>query len=149
MWDPTGTLNVYVEASEFQSTGPVWDPTRIYRRYLQQAYISIHGSRVGPDPTEIWRRWQQVNFNPRVPCGTRRRRGVSLLCLLQFQSTGPVWDPTEEFRIAGSSASHFNPRVPCGTRPSSIFGSLLTVSFQSTGPVWDPTLRSSPPVTKT
>ena len=35
----------------FQSTGPVWDPTRNCFGEFGHRYISIHGSRVGPDPS--------------------------------------------------------------------------------------------------
>ena len=80
-----------------------------------------------------------ANFNPRVPCGTRREFSQTITDVLAisihgsrvgpddeqqtsadledaFQSTGPVWDPTTVGR------KNSTPKT-----------------FQSTGPVWDPT----------
>ena len=101
-------------------------------------YISIHGSRVGPDYIFLIILLVFLDFNPRVPCGTRRiSRRKTGACFL-FQSTGPVWDPTitspknepasvisihgsrvgPDFAAVNSKSvfKYFNPRVPCGTR---------------------------------
>ena len=59
------------------------------------------------------------NFNPRVPCGTRRHHVLFRLSSCGFQSTGPVWDPTMRHKLL-----------------------FVQVIFQSTGPVWDPTSSS-------
>ena len=129
--------------SEFQSTGPVWDPTSPRCFTALPPSISIHGSRVGPD-------------------GRISHRGVERLA---FQSTGPVWDPTEQYfwitvdgvisihgsrvgpdaaveparhenvisihgsrvgpdglrKISGKGRNYFNPRVPCGTRLAALY----------------------------
>ena len=123
----------------FQSTGPVWDPT--------QSHFSGEGIKVfqstGPvwDPTAFFPTLivPVVNFNPRVPCGTRPPRLNKFIIVIIFQSTGPVWDPTFLLCLSIRSFNYFNPRVPCGTRPSSSFICNSVLKFQSTGPVWDPT----------
>ena len=53
-----------------------------------------------------------ANFNPRTPCGVRRRQGG-----------------------AASSVTDFNPRTPCGVRPISIILMTEIATFQSTHPV--------------
>ena len=71
VWDPTKSDGSPEHQAVFQSTGPVWDPTGVFK---------IISSRFR-------------HFNPRVPCGTRRSEAVARLGVL-----------------------YFNPRVPCGTR---------------------------------
>ena len=56
--------------------------------------ISIHAPHAGCDPSRCRCAPMLRNFNPRTPCGVRRRS--ALLCCM------PV--------------SHFNPRTPCGVR---------------------------------
>ena len=70
----------------FQSTGPLRDPTE---------RVVLLGT--------VFR-----DFNPQVPCGTRRTWDLRLKQIGQFQSTGPLRDPLASF--------DFNPQVPCGTR---------------------------------
>ena len=102
------------------------------------------------------------DFNPQVPCGTRRFRGRNHKTQKRFQSTGPLRDPTQDQGDSHSNNQHFNPQVPCGTRrDGSVFlrhrkdfnpqvpcGTRLRCSrihplpyrFQSTGPLRDPTI---------
>ena len=104
---------------------------------------------------------EQIDFNPRVPCGTRLLHDHSLLCLLSFQSTRPMRDATSYWRVsritetisihashAGRdchscppfpSVANFNPRVPCGTRRTSYISLVLSFLFQSTRPMRDAT----------
>ena len=56
--------------------------------------ISIHAPRVGRDKRNDKQRHHCKNFNPRAPCGARRR--------LRAVHAGPH--------------THFNPRAPCGAR---------------------------------
>ena len=82
--------------AKFQPTRPLRDATgSIIGDAFNKAFISTHASLAGRDVVvEIIHQVQQ-NFNPRVPCGTRR------------------------FRLARLRVRHyFNPRVPCGTRPA-------------------------------
>ena len=57
--------------------------------------ISTHAPLAGRDNAHKGCRADQKYFNPRAPCGARRRSGCS-----------PTW-----------RFSHFNPRAPCGARP--------------------------------
>ena len=56
------------------------------------------------------------NFNPQVPCGTRRQEEADI-----------------------RRGKHFNPQVPCGTRLTPDHNWIWSASFQSTGPLRDPT----------
>ena len=149
---------------QFQSTAPVWGPTRSSRRKL-----CFH-----------------CNFNPRPPCGGRHTISNNIRLLFEFQSTAPVWGPTDEQRVCKVLVSisihgprvgadvrqalskpaaqisihgprvgadslavfvpraglHFNPRPPCGGRPHLARNTIWLVTFQSTAPVWGPTQRS-------
>ena len=57
-----------------------------------------------------------IDFNPQVPCGTRRYQSYSARTL-----------------------DNFNPQVPCGTRRRLLTRTILRFKFQSTGPLRDPT----------
>ena len=57
----------------FQSTLPVWGATRQSYNDELRKYISIHAPRVGSDWTALWTPTAGSNFNPRSPCGERRR----------------------------------------------------------------------------
>ena len=59
----------------------------------------------------------QLHFNPRSPCGERRR----------------------ERQRGGQVSGHFNPRSPCGERPGSRHTTRIQHLFQSTLPVWGAT----------
>ena len=127
--------------TRFQSTGPLRDPT-------------TSGSAVIP---------AALDFNPQVPCGTRRARSVWTFLTGLFQSTGPLRDPTPSvpwisspsiFQSTGplrdptfrtgsldSLQADFNPQVPCGTRQVRPCTSTVYFLFQSTGPLRDPTFK--------
>ena len=103
---------------KFQSTRPVWGATCVPRGGSDAGEVSIHAPRVGRD---IVARQQEVmqyvsihaprvgrdagcrrlprhigRFNPRAPCGARRRQSPSSGANGKFQSTRPVWGATEE-----------------------------------------------------
>ena len=122
----------------FQSTGPVWDPTR---RSCSEKIWKIFQS-TGPvwDPTcHPYRPWEsQTHFNPRVPCGTRRRFHIPCFSAVVISIHGsrvgpdlslPLLRDRRGISIHGSRVGpdvgevadhinqrYFNPRVPCGTR---------------------------------
>ena len=78
--------------------------------------ISIHAPRVGRDPIQGFASMSAQNFNPRAPCGARRR----------FPRPAPC-------------CRHFNPRAPCGARLSVMLSRVMSLTFQSTRPVWGAT----------
>ena len=56
------------------------------------------------------------NFNPRAPCGARRRLMASISSPVLFQSTRPLRGATGPPGTAPRSPGDFNPRAPCGAR---------------------------------
>ena len=125
---------------KFQSTHPVWGAT------------TAHMGRAA-------RTW---NFNPRTPCGVRRRSTGHPRPPGRFQSTHLVWGATASTgstwpakwisihapRVGCDQSRsgcycprrYFNPRTPCGVRRSSKSLWLAIVEFQSTHPVWGATV---------
>ena len=105
--------------------------------------ISIHAPRVGCDLVQVPRTWgielfQSTHpvwgatrphfaccrscrdFNPRTPCGVRRRGSLPMQQLHLFQSTHPVWGATQSISRKRNANRDFNPRTPCGVRPPSL-----------------------------
>ena len=83
------------------------------------AAISIHAPRVGSDNFIKLGFVQDMNFNPRSPCGERRQQGHGQRC----------------------SCPHFNPRSPCGERRCKSANTSAKKLFQSTLPVWGATAK--------
>ena len=129
--------------------------------------ISIHAPRAGCDFF-----WASVsvcevyNFNPRTPCGVRRRssrllakwRKISIhapragcdscrICLSRVLSNFNPRTPcgVRPFGICAASRGrrNFNPRTPCGVRPEAINNSSGAAQFQSTHPVRGATMKMS------
>ena len=123
----------------FQSTLPVWGATKDGVKVIQVQRISIHAPRVGSDPGSGQERLVESDFNPRSPCGERRRTqsqcpgdryfnprspcGERQLDIAGVeygwgsQSTLPVWGATPGPQFRRSARQDFNPRSPCGERP--------------------------------
>ena len=118
--DPTPETKLFYNPNIFQSTGPLRDPTCLSSSSGSYKSISIHRSLAGPDRTLARLPAPHRNFNPQVPCGTRRLDFFCKISQSGFQSTGPLRDPTGKI-------------VECG----------LTQEFQSTGPLRDPTVVSA------
>ena len=104
----------------FQSTLPVRGATLSLGLSTHGLAISIHAPRAGSDQ----RRWvylgQHTNFNPRSPCGERRR-----ICTTRF------------------CRDNFNPRSPCGERQCWRAQLDREGRFQSTLPVRGATIKTS------
>ena len=75
--------------------------------------ISIHGPRVGADTRRSSDLPSCIYFNPRPPCGGRQILPPPDDCSVGFQSTAPVWGPTELRNYSGNNAgiSIHGPRV--------------------------------------
>ena len=109
----------------FQSTRPVWGATHSPASDPGCARISIHAPRVGRDSSfrrcpctaaafqstrpvwgatraDGWRRYVLQHFNPRAPCGARRRGRLA----------------------AHAGMANFNPRAPCGARLGQTVGGV-------------------------
>ena len=95
MRDPTGRADCRAyESLPFQSTGPVRDPTPLLVEVIKEIFISIHGSREGPD--EGRSRYGNANdeFQSTGPVRDPTKGGCNGNADDAFQSTGPVRDPT-------------------------------------------------------
>jgi hypothetical protein len=125
----------------FQSTLPVWGATG-YCSAVQSAFdVSIHAPRVGSDGGQAPVKGCALCFNPRSPCGERRRHRAYQVDVGLFQSTLPVWGATWAGGNYVVTRASFNPRSPCGERPAWGPVSLCWPLFQSTLPVWGATPR--------
>ena len=141
----------------FQSTLPVRGATAVSSRACATVGISIHAPRAGSDRGQLRTRLQARDFNPRSPCGERRKISRTASDRFRFQSTLPVRgatdnpsasSPAQKISIhaprAGSdgekghpglSLGDFNPRSPCGERPHYTTTNCNEHEFQSTLPV--------------
>ena len=91
VWGATAVNVIHAAGGRFQSTLPVWGATRL------------------PRAAEC----RPCNFNPRSPCGERRKNRNALRSSMRFQSTLPVWGATDghtEYHI-GERISIHAPRV--------------------------------------
>ena len=119
--------------------------------------ISIHAPRAGCDVKSLASCAYSFYFNPRTPCGVRRRVYSSISQRKIFQSTHPVRGATgsarrrqvrsgisihapragcdNAWRYITRRQTDFNPRTPCGVRLRRCLQSTQTATFQSTHPV--------------
>ena len=95
MWGPTRQGISGSAWSRFQSTAPVWGPTIDLGLCAAVACISIHGPRVGADHMDTNKVLAVVIsiHGPRVGADAFMARDSSRSWI--FQSTAPVWGPTE------------------------------------------------------
>ena len=110
--------------------------------------ISIHAPRVGRDALQegvlfFWR-----DFNPRAPCGARRRWRLRIKTFSHFNPRAPCGARRAHLRN-GYNQRYFNPRAPCGARLKIARALETTVEFQSTRPVWGATFEIWCEVTRT
>ena len=147
---------------KFQSTRPVWGATKAAAGDRPRQLISIHAPRVGRDSSfrrcpctaaafqstrpvwgatraDGWRRYVLQHFNPRAPCGARRRgRLAAHAGMANFNPRAPcgaLLGPA----LSLSLSTYFNPRAPCGARLQTEFSFERAAIFQSTRPVWGAT----------
>ncbi len=122
--------------------------------------VSIHAPRVGSDSDDWSVSPVSTGFNPRSPCGERRKRAVLFASHGSFNPRSPCGERPLKTNVAiGDNC--FNPRSPCGERPPTWTNSKIsavsihaprvgsdtrfasatsrTDGFQSTLPVWGAT----------
>ena len=80
-------------------------------------------------------------FNPRTPCGVRRREASFIVLPEQFQSTHSLRSATEHQTPAGGIRHRFNPRTPCGVRLRGGLYQNEFYQFQSTHSLRSATLK--------
>ena len=129
-----------VVGSLFQSTHPMRGATAEVNIPFNIQLISIHAPHAGCDSPLFYHFPTVKNFNPRTPCGVRRRKHHLREICIEFQSTHPMRGATGKVHLItvgdvlfqsthpmrGATAvsvllvkcaKHFNPRTPCGVRP--------------------------------
>ena len=124
--------------------------------------ISIHAPRVGSDYGFTRFVEPCSDFNPRSPCGERRKYLHIFFTKPNFNPRSPCGERlTKEIGPIGFGiisihaprvgsdiktantlfiSIYFNPRSPCGERPTVLRNMVATCGFQSTLPVWGATL---------
>ena len=103
--------------------------------------ISIHVPLARHDETMAALTARRIDFNPRAPCGARRRGefyqgGRHAI----FQSTCPLRGTTRSSMATRPSWRYFNPRAPCGARRRRRSSRPTRRTFQSTFPLRGTTL---------
>ena len=123
---------------KFQSTRPVWGATSPLLSNDKASAISIHAPRVGRDTSLPCRRMSRRHFNPRAPCGARRRQKRPASMHEAFQSTRPVWGATNGGGHAPKTTEFQSTRPVWGATQTRQRPRLQAL-FQSTRPVWGAT----------
>ena len=108
------------------------DPVFFVRSWFS-LLISIHAPHAGCDSLSFIEYLVQYHFNPRTPCGVRRKRGTPKLLQSRFQSTHPMRGATKEPRGSWRDVQDFNPRTPCGVRLYilSVFFNIVIISIHA------------------
>ena len=101
------------------------DATKKNRTWTDDMIISIHASHAGCDLILI-KIWQHIwYFNPRIPCGMRRRQPIQRPQGIDFNPRIPCG--MRRLLLASFRQSrYFNPRIPCGMRQTNAAMSRLT-----------------------
>ena len=100
----------------FQSTFPLRGTTRKLRFVVDDLGISIHVPLAGNDHGKGFAARAGGHFNPRSPCGERRKQASNMVYYSYFNPRSPCGERHEIARVR-LSLLHFNPRSPCGERP--------------------------------
>ena len=140
VWDATTFDTTPAAGSTFQSTHPVWDATKLkHELESQPVFQSTHPVWDATRPRHPSRLCRY--FNPRIPCGMRRKDGCGHVAIVEFQSTHPVWDATSSKRNT-RSRSVFQSTHPVWDATTALQEVIDKGNkFQSTHPVWDATSR--------
>ena len=87
------------------------------RPRVVQVGISIHAPRAGSDPDEFGALLLNIYFNPRSPCGERRRTQAMRKSVTDFNPRSPCGERPATATKPKNTYADFNPRSPCGERP--------------------------------
>ena len=120
--------------TQFQSTLPMRGATKAVQLIDQDDIISIHAPHAGSDKDRDSRGSSRKNFNPRSPCGERRKRKARGHRPGYFNPRSPCGERLSQGRSC-SSLFYFNPRSPCGERQCRACSSFFLLRFQSTLPM--------------
>ena len=119
-----GTTVSAVLAFLFQSTRPMRGATARVDAAGHFVLVSIHAPHAGRDRCTNRITIIGACFNPRAPCGARRRIRPAAPVQSWFQSTRPMRGATCSYRAYRRKTTCFNPRAPCGARRAVSFSVL-------------------------
>ena len=112
---PCGTRHFFAIQNRaevlFQPTRPLRDATYRVRAARCKTRISTHASLAGRDMIVYRGGAAYIHFNPRVPCGTRRRGETEIAQRLVFQPTRPLRDATK-IKHRANACNRFQPTRP-------------------------------------
>ena len=111
---PTGCPCLSVMA-RFQSTRPMRGATKISQCASPPLRVSIHAPHAGRDRRGASRSSGRKGFNPRAPCGARRRRLTCIRSTCGFNPRAPC-GARRRWQSSIFANTCFNPRAPCGAR---------------------------------
>ena len=112
-------LLVSLSLQKFQSTHPLRGATAVLLRQSACHGISIHAPLAGCDRAKRGHGFDCCDFNPRTPCGVRRRTQRQKVSARQFQSTHPLRGATSSAincSVDGCISIHA-PLAGCDHRP--------------------------------
>ena len=110
LFQPTRPLRGATQTLHPLTTGSKFQPTRPLRGATARGTRSATATR---------------NFNPRAPCGARRREDFQRLQYSMISTHAPLAGRDIVFPTVARIRYNFNPRAPCGARPASLKCSLL------------------------
>ena len=132
----------FITCRLFQSTPPVRGATLLSPPPVPLKGISIHAPRAGGDHGNTQIPSREDHFNPRPPCGGRRRNFSTMMIFLGFQSTPPVRGATRKRSFTQTTARTFQSTPP--VRGATVYRPAIAIQtvFQSTPPVRGATFSS-------
>ena len=116
----------------FQSTHSLRSATRTGAVETMIEQVSIHALLAECDLLNKMKKNTYVSFNPRTPCGVRRRWIGLRAGINPFQSTHSLRSATHVDFPEKPEGHGFNPRTPCGVRRRPSPWRNTNSSFQST-----------------
>ena len=120
---------------EFQSAHPVGARRGDVDIAAHPCAISIHAPRAGCDHRRAQGGQSPPSFNPRTPCGVRRRGSPELRRLQDISIHAPRAGCDLLSPAVLAHSGNFNPRTPCGVRQASaVCGSRTGCDFNPRTP---------------
>ena len=111
---------------------------------INRKVISIHAPVWGATHHSSPSTHSRLDFNPRAPCGARRRAASPRSCRSYFNPHAPC-GARQRRRPLNMRRPYFNPHAPCGARRILIRIYADNSIFQSTRPVWGATTQGREP----
>ena len=119
----------------FQPTRPLRGATYGLLVFCSGFHISTHAPLAGRDGGSIRCRQSQTYFNPRAPCGARRRRWSTRRSRTRHFNPRAPCGARPAVGCSPMKKLNFNPRAPCGARRWTVMSQVLPSLFQPTRPL--------------